>query len=124
MTIGYRIVRWLILLLGFCLVITACAQISATDQEPALVYIDVATDVGPASAEILVDGDRKGYVGPGCQLIFAVNAGVHTVTYKWDGNSIDRDVEALAGKTLVIQIGPGPKITLPKTADESDACAT
>lgn len=121
MTIGYSAVWKLLSLLVLGLVVAACTQIPATEPKPTLVYIDVATDVGPASAEISVDGDRKGYVGPGCQLIFAVNPGGHTITYRWDNGSVERDVEAVAGNTLIVHISRGLKITLPTVSDQSDA---
>lgn len=124
MIIGYRKVRKLLFLLVVGLSLAGCAQIQDIEQKPTLVYIEVAPDVGPVSAQVSVDGDRKGYVGPGCQLIFAVNAGVRTITYQWDAGSVERDVEALAGKTLIVHISRGPKIILPMAPDQSDACST
>lgn len=123
MTTGYYAVLRTFSLLFLGLVLAACVQNPDTRQDPTLVYIDVGHDVGPASAQILVNGDRKGFVGPGCQLIFAVNAGVHTFVYQWDEGSVERDIEALAGKTLIVRISRGPTITLPKTLDDSDACS-
>ena len=123
MIIGYRGIRKLLLLLVVGLAFVGCAQIQEFEQKPTLVYVDVAPDVGPASAEVFVDGDQKGFVGPGCQLIFALSVGAHTFTYQWDGNAIDRDVEAAAGKPLIIRISRGPKITLRNVPDQSDACS-
>jgi hypothetical protein len=105
------------------LVLTACASASAPELDPALVYIDVGRDVGTASGLILLDGEGKGYVGPGCRLIFAVNAGVHTIAFVWDDGSVERSVEAIPGKTLIVGIRRGPRITLPDVSNDSDACS-
>ncbi len=100
------------------------AQALAQSDEVTLLQIEVDADVKQATAQILVDGELRGAVGPACTLMLSIKPGSHLLEYSWSRGRIGQEIIVQPGEVFGIRISQGPEIKLvPSRGPQDPTCA-